>query len=208
MQPSGAAGTKGGADWPFVTFREYPSVVDPLAVYASLFAASFLAATVFPVQSELILMGLVANGGFPWWALLIVATAGNTLGAIVYWLLGRFFLRFLERRWFPVSRQTYDKVERWFTRFRLTDPGWLNAESDSGPGDCAGTSALRSAMPRWTSTAQRKASTTLANSARSPSPVIFTIRPRCSSILESTMSRRCAFSQARVPSSSAPISRL
>jgi Rieske Fe-S protein len=58
--------------------------VDPLAVYASLFAASFLAATVFPVQSELILMGLVANGGFPWWALLIVATAGNTLGAIVY----------------------------------------------------------------------------------------------------------------------------
>ncbi len=25
--------------------------------------------------------------------------------------------------------------ERWFTRFRLTDPGWFNAESDSGPGN-------------------------------------------------------------------------
>ena len=108
-------------------------VVDPLAVYASLFAASFLSATVFPVQSELILMGLVASGGFPWWALLIVATAGNTLGAIVYWLLGRFFLRFLERRWFPVSRQTYEKVERWFTRYGVWSLlfAWLPLVGDS-----------------------------------------------------------------------------
>jgi len=64
--------------------------VDPLAAYASLFAASFLAATVFPFQSELILMGLVASGEVPWWALLVVATAGNTLGSIVNWMLGRY----------------------------------------------------------------------------------------------------------------------
>jgi membrane protein YqaA with SNARE-associated domain len=88
-------------------------MMDPLAAYASLFAASFLAATAFPFQSELILMGLVAGEEFPWWALLVVATAGNTLGSVVNWLLGRFFLRFLERRWFPVSRQAYEKVERW-----------------------------------------------------------------------------------------------
>src|SRR3954447_5035865 len=25
--------------------------------------------------------------------------------------------------------------ERWFTRYQLTDPGWFDAESDSGPGD-------------------------------------------------------------------------
>jgi sugar phosphate isomerase/epimerase len=25
--------------------------------------------------------------------------------------------------------------ERWFTRYRLTDPGWFNAESDAGPGN-------------------------------------------------------------------------
>ena len=41
-----------------------------------------------------------------------------------------------------------------------------------------GTSELRSAMPRWTSTAQRIASTTLLNSARNPSPVFLTVRPR------------------------------
>jgi hypothetical protein len=43
---------------------------------------------------------------------------------------------------------------------------------------CSGaTSALRSAMARWIATAQRIAFTTLANSARIPSPVILTIRP-------------------------------
>jgi hypothetical protein len=41
-----------------------------------------------------------------------------------------------------------------------------------------------------------------------PSPVVLTMRPRCSLILGSISSRRCALSRARVPSSSAPISRL
>jgi hypothetical protein len=41
-----------------------------------------------------------------------------------------------------------------------------------------GMAALRSAMPRWISTAQRTASMTLANSTRIPSPVVLTTRPR------------------------------
>src|SRR5262249_54432100 len=41
-----------------------------------------------------------------------------------------------------------------------------------------------------------------------PSPVVFTMRPRCSLILGSTRSRRWAFNWASVPSSSAPMSRL
>ena len=53
---------------------------------------------------------------------------------------------------------------------------------------------LRSAIPRCTSTAHRTASTTLLNSASSPSPVFLTIRPRYSAILGSTSSRRCYWS--------------
>jgi hypothetical protein len=49
-----------------------------------------------------------------------------------------------------------------------------------------GTEAFRSAMPACTSVAQRTASTTLENSTSRPSPVVFTIRPRCSAILLST----------------------
>ena len=58
------------------------------------------------------------------------------------------------------------------------------------------------------SVAQRSASTTLANSTSSPSPMVLTMRPRYSAILGSISSRRYALSRARVPSSSAPISRL
>src|SRR5437660_4373937 len=47
----------------------------------------------------------------------------------------------------------------------------------------------------------------LANSAKRPSPVVLTIRPRCSRIFGSTSSPRYAFSRWRVPSSSAPIRR-
>ena len=55
---------------------------------------------------------------------------------------------------------------------------------------------------------EARSASNLANSTSRPSPMVLTIRPRCSAILGSISSRRCAFSRARVPSSSAPISRL
>lgn len=88
-----------------------------MTAYAGLFAASFLAATVFPFQSELVLLGLLLSGDYPWPALLAVATAGNVLGAVVNWVLGRFFNHFRDRRWFPVKPESYAKVERWYARY-------------------------------------------------------------------------------------------
>lgn len=88
-----------------------------LAAYAGLFAVSFLAATVFPFQSELVLLGLLLGGDFPWPALLAVATVGNVLGSVVNWALGRFLLQFKDRRWFPVKPQAYARVERWYRRY-------------------------------------------------------------------------------------------
>ncbi len=88
-----------------------------LAAYAGLFAASFLAATILPFQSELVLVGLLLSGDHPWPVLLAVATVGNVLGAVVNWGLGRFFIHFRDRRWFPVKPETYAKVERWYARY-------------------------------------------------------------------------------------------
>ena len=67
-----------------------------------------------------------------------------------------------------------------------------------------GEGALLSAIAACISAAQRTASTTLENSINSPSPVVLTMRPRCSLTLGSPSSRRIAFSAASVPSSSAP----
>jgi membrane protein YqaA with SNARE-associated domain len=91
--------------------------VTALAAYVGLFAASFLAATVFPFQSELVLLGLLLGGDHPWPALLAVATVGNVLGSVVNWGLGRFLLHFRDRRWFPVKPQAYARVERWYRRY-------------------------------------------------------------------------------------------
>ena len=107
--------------------------MDPLTAYSGLFAASFLAATIFPFQSELILMGLIASENFIWWALLLVATVGNTLGSGVNWGLGRFFLRFRHHRWFPVKDDAYAKVERWFARYGVWSLvfAWLPVVGDA-----------------------------------------------------------------------------
>src|SRR5690606_32336180 len=81
-----------------------------------LFAIAFLAATVFPAQSEAGLIGLHL-GGYPIILLVFVASVGNTLGAIVNWALGRGVERFRERRWFPVSAASLNCASGWYRRW-------------------------------------------------------------------------------------------
>lgn len=89
------------------------------SAYISLFLVSFAAATLLPAQSELVLAGLLASGRFDDTWLLIVATAGNTLGSAVNWLLGRFIGTFRERRWLPVSPTALVRAEAWYRRWGL-----------------------------------------------------------------------------------------
>lgn len=74
-----------------------------LGIYSGLFLIAFLAATVLPAQSEVGLAGLVLSGSYRVDLLVAVASAGNTLVALVNWLLGRGIERFSDRRWFPVQ---------------------------------------------------------------------------------------------------------
>ncbi len=84
--------------------------------YLSLFLVAFLAATLLPAYSEILFTVLLANGYDPF-ALWAWASAGNTLGAVVNWLLGRFLIRFEDRRWFPVRRRDIDRAQSWFLRY-------------------------------------------------------------------------------------------
>lgn len=83
----------------------------------SLFLASFLAATLLPAQSELLLAGLLTQEAAPAWLLLTVATLGNTAGSSVNWLLGRGLVRYRGRRWFPVSPAALARAEGWYRRY-------------------------------------------------------------------------------------------
>jgi membrane protein YqaA with SNARE-associated domain len=84
--------------------------------YLLLFGSAFLAATILPFYSEVVLFALLREGGNPA-ALVGTATLGNTLGAVVNWLLGRYLLHFQGRRWFYFSQPQVKRAQRWFQRY-------------------------------------------------------------------------------------------
>ncbi|HEX8168607.1 MAG TPA: YqaA family protein [Beijerinckiaceae bacterium] len=88
-----------------------------LAEYAGLFLASFLFATVFPFQSEVVLFGMLLTHHYTTWLLILVASLGNVLGSCANWLMGRLLARFEDRPWFPVKRDTVAKAEGWYRRY-------------------------------------------------------------------------------------------
>ena len=82
-----------------------------------LFSAALLAATLLPAQSEAVLVAMVLAGDHPVWLLLAVATAGNVLGSLVNWVLGRGIARFEGRRWFPASPRQLERATLWYHRW-------------------------------------------------------------------------------------------
>lgn len=85
--------------------------------HVSLLAVSFLAATILPGSSEILLATLVVARPAESISLFVVATVGNTLGAALNWALGRWLLHYAGRRWFPVSERGLALATSWFNRY-------------------------------------------------------------------------------------------
>lgn len=85
--------------------------------YLGLFASAFLAATILPFSSEAVLGTLSTVDGADFVVLWAVATAGNTLGAVVNWMLGRWCLHWQDRKWFPFKKNDLDKADAWFAKW-------------------------------------------------------------------------------------------
>lgn len=84
---------------------------------AGLFATAFLAATLLPAQSEALLAALLVAGHHPPALLLATATAGNVLGALVTWAIGRFLADHAGARWFPASPERLEQAAGWYRRW-------------------------------------------------------------------------------------------
>lgn len=85
----------------------------------SLFIVSFLAATILPAQSEFAIVGLKIAGNSNSASLIIVATLGNVLGALVNWLLGRYLMHFKSRKWFPIKQKMVEKATQFYQKWGI-----------------------------------------------------------------------------------------
>ena len=88
-----------------------------LPAYTGLFFASFLAATLFPAQSEAVLLGLASTKDYSLFLLVMVASVGNILGSVFNWWIGRSVERFKDKKWFPVKAASLEKAQHWYTKF-------------------------------------------------------------------------------------------
>jgi len=88
-----------------------------LSVYGGLFLVALLSASILPLQSEAVLVGLLLSDNYPVWLLLTVASIGNVLGSLLNWYLGKYLQHFQQRRWFPVKPDQLDKASRWYLKY-------------------------------------------------------------------------------------------
>ncbi|WP_420935861.1 YqaA family protein [Alteromonas sp. A081] len=84
--------------------------------YAGMFVSAFLAATILPFSSEIVITALYSNG-LPGWGLLFVASSGNILGALVNYALGFKFGRVVATKILRISEKAFLRASRFFTRW-------------------------------------------------------------------------------------------
>ena len=84
--------------------------------YIGLFFASFLAATILPLSSEIILSILLLNNLNPF-ILISVATFGNVLGAFVNYLIGAWGSLFFIKNFLKLSENDFMKAKQRFQKY-------------------------------------------------------------------------------------------
>ncbi len=83
----------------------------------SLFFGAFLAATILPFSSEIMLVAALKAGEVSTSALVFIATLGNVLGALVNWFLGGYLLHWRDKKYFPFSQNQLDKASNRFEKY-------------------------------------------------------------------------------------------
>ncbi len=84
--------------------------------YLLLFLSAFGAATLLPLSSEIAVIAMLTKGYSPV-SIWLVASIGNTLGSVVNYVLGRYFLHFQHKRWFPFTPVSILRAQQWFNKY-------------------------------------------------------------------------------------------
>ena len=97
----------------------------------TLFVSAFLSATLLPGSSEALLLVRLAEG-HPWSTAVVTATAGNLLGSLLTYGMGRAGNTALHSRWLRIDACEVSRAEVWFRRWGLPSLllAWLPVVGD------------------------------------------------------------------------------
>jgi len=84
--------------------------------YFGLFFAAFLAATILPLSSEIVLTALLLSGLSPI-ALVAIATIGNVLGSLANYVLGYWASLEVIKKWLKISEEEFVRAEQRFVKY-------------------------------------------------------------------------------------------
>lgn len=84
--------------------------------YTGIFISSFLAATILPLSSEIVLSALLLNGLSPV-PLVLIATIGNVLGAFVNYLAGFYGSGYVIKKWLSTSEASIISAQNRFNKY-------------------------------------------------------------------------------------------
>ena len=88
-----------------------------LITYSILFGSAFLAASLFPAQSELLLTSLIVSEKYSVLILLAVASAGNIAGSILNYYIGRYLMHFKNHKYFPIKENMLETSKKYFKKY-------------------------------------------------------------------------------------------
>lgn len=86
--------------------------------HIGLFFAAFLAATILPLSSEIVLSALLLSGLSPT-TLVTSATTGNVLGSLTNYAIGYWVSLVVVKKWFRMSEDDFLRVEQRFIKYGM-----------------------------------------------------------------------------------------
>jgi len=79
----------------------------------ALFFSALISSTLFPGGSEALLLYRLNEGGDVM-GLVVIATAGNVLGSLITYAMGRLGNEAVHKKWLRISPEQIKKAETWF----------------------------------------------------------------------------------------------
>lgn len=84
-------------------------------MYCWMFISALGAGSLLPFYSEVTLLAFIKQTN-PW-LLWLAATTGNTAGATLNWLIGRYLTHYESRKWFPFKAEKLHRAQAWFQHY-------------------------------------------------------------------------------------------